>query len=485
MTNLLTITKSSQRSAVDKGRWPLYSAIGLIANLGIWGAALLYVKVTPPTYTSQSAITLSGSGSSSKVDLPNIGGASIENLSPYGSTQDPREDYKLIAQSEPVIRAAANDLNMSLDKFGTPRIKIIDGTTVMEFELKGASPQEAQSKSLALYRELEAKLKELRSQEVVQRNAGFQAALGSSQRKLEIAQKRLSEYKASSGLSSIDQITNLSNNIEQLRRQQAEILAQQKQANTRLSQLSSNLNLSVQQAADAFVLQTDQLFQQHLKAYTDASAIVVALSSKFLPSAPGLVSQKANRDAAQVALLERSQSVLGRSVSQATLAHLVNLSSTIPGSSREALFQQLVTLQADKQGLQAQAQQTNLQIAKLEDRLKVLAQHQSTLDALQRDVEIAEAVFSSTVTKLDIGKLNTFASYPPIQLLTKASLPNTPTSPQKSLAFLGAALGSLFLTSGLLSFWLRELSLSDRTPRIPEKSVNAQAKTMDYETSKL
>lgn len=478
MNNLLTITKSSQKPAVDQGRWPLYLALGLIANLGMWGAALLYVKVTPPTYSSQTAITLPGSGSTSQVDLPNIGGASIESLSPYASTQDPREDYKLIAESEPVLRAAASDLNMSLDKFGSPRIKIIDGTTVMELELKGASPQEAQNKALALYKGLEARLKELRTQEVVQQNAGFQVALGSSQKKLEIAQKRLSDYKASSGLSSIEQLTDLSNNIEQLRRQQAETLAQQKQANTRLAQLSSNLNLSVQQATDAFVLQTDQLFQQQLKAYTDASAIVVAFSSKFLPSAPGLVSQQAIRDAAQVALLKRSQSILGRPISQATLARLVNLSSTIPGSSREALFQQLVTLQADKQGLQAQAQQTKLEVAKLEDRLKSLAQHQSNLDALQRDVEIAEAIFSSSVTKLDIGKLNTFASYPPIQLLTKPTLPSSPVSPKKSLAFLGAALGSLFLTSGLISLWLRDLRLSDRKNRIPEQPVNAQVKTV-------
>jgi uncharacterized protein involved in exopolysaccharide biosynthesis len=470
MIDSITIPQFFRRAAVDKGRWPLYLGLALIANMGIWGVALLYLKVTPLTYSSQWAITLPGSGSTTKVDLPKIGGASYENLSPYASDQDPREDYKIIAQSEPVLKVAARDLNMPLKKFGSPRIKIIDSTTIMNFELKGASPQEAQNKSLALYKSIEARLKELRNEEGVQRNANLQAALNSSQKKLESAQKRLSEYKARSGLSSSDQITNLSVNIEQLRKQQAETLAQQKQASTRLAQLSSNLNLSAQQATDAFVLQMDQLFQQYLKDYNDASATLVALNSKFLPNYAGVVSQKANRDAAQVALLERSQFLLGRPVSQAALVQL-NLNNTNSGSSQEALLRELVTLQADKQGLQGEAQEINRQITKLENRLKVLAQHESTLAALQRQMEIAEAVFSSTLAKLDIGKSNTFASYPPIQILTKPSLPDTPSSPKKKLVFLGAALASLFLTSGLLLLFLHEHKAWRRNKTMDQKTL--------------
>ncbi|MBW4602989.1 MAG: hypothetical protein KME29_26370 [Calothrix sp. FI2-JRJ7] len=458
MTNYIEISAGYPGKPVARqGRWQRYLLLGLATNIAFWSSAFLYLKVTPPTYTSYSAINLPGASSNANVSLPGIGQASYENSSPYSSssTQDPRENYKFIAESEPVLKAAATSLNMLPAEFGTPRIKVMDNTTIMTVEFKGASPQEAQNKSLAFYKALEARLSELRTQEAIRRDVGFQTGLDSSQKKLQSAQKRLSDYKASSGLNSEDQIKDLTTNIEQLRRQRAEILASQQQASTRLEQLSANLKLSAPQATDAFVLQTDQVFQQNLKNYSDASAAVVILESKFLPNHPTLVTEKAKRDAAQQALLARSQSVLGRPVSLATIKQL-NLSNTNSESGRDSLFQELVKVQADQKGLTAQAQEIDQQINLLENRLKNLVQKESNLDALKRDMQVAEAVFSSTLTRLDIGKSNTFGSYPLIQIVAQASLPDSPTEPKKAYVFLSAAVGSLFSSTGLGLFWLRE-----------------------------
>lgn len=456
MSESIKISNSYPRVAARKERWHRYLILGLIANTALWSLALLYLKLAPPKYTSDSAINLPGSGSAASVTLPGIGEASYENFSPYAlsSTQDPRENYKFVAQSEPVLKAAAAQLNMSLEEFGKPRIKIVDNTTIMEVQFKGASSDEARNKSLAFYNALEARLNQLRIQEATRRDASFQDALSVSQRKLQIAQKRLSDYKGRSGLNSNEQISELTANIEHLRRQRAEILAQQQQATSRLRQLSANLNLSPQQATDAFVLQTDQIFQQNLKDYSESSAAVVVLSSKFLLNHPTVAAEKAKRDAAQEALLARSQSLLGRPVSQATLKQF-NLSSTNSDSAREALFQQLVTVQADQQGFQTQAGAISGQIAQLEGRLKNLTQQESTLDALKRDMQVAEAVFSSTLTKLDIGKSNAFGSYPFIQIVTEPTLAKTPSEPKKEFVLLGAVLSSLFSATGAVTLWRR------------------------------
>lgn len=458
MNNSIEISAHPGKSVANLGRWQLYLLLGLATNLAFWVSAFLYLKVTPPIYTSHSAINLPGAGSNANVTLPGIGQASYENSSPYGSSssQDPRENYKFIAQSGSVLKEAADQINMSLGEFGSPRIKVLDNTTIMEVEFNGASPQEARNKSLAFYKALEARLNELRSQEAIQRDVGFQTGLNSSQKKLQLAQKSLSDYKASSGLNSDNQISNLTTNIEQLRRQRAEILAQQQQASTRLKQLSVNLKLSPQTATDGFVLQTDQIFQQNLKNYSDASAAVVVLESKFLPNHPTVVTERAKRDATQQALLARSQSLLGRPVSLATIKQL-NLSNTNSGAAPgETLFQQLVTVQADQKGLTAQAQALDQQIAQLESRLKNLAQQESKLDALKRDMQVAEAVFSTTLTRLDIGKSNTFGSYPLIQIVAEPSLPDSRSAPKKAYVYLGAALGSLFSTTGLGLLWRRD-----------------------------
>jgi uncharacterized protein involved in exopolysaccharide biosynthesis len=460
MTNYIEISEypgKLDKSAANRGRWPLYLFLGLATNLAFWASALFYLKVTPQTYISSSAINLPGAASNANVSLPGIGQASYENSSPYSSSssQDPRENYKFIAQSEPVLRAAAAQLHMSLEEFGNPRFKIIDNTTIMTVELKGASPQEAQNKSLAFYKVLEARLNQLRTQESTQRDVGFETGLNSSQKKLKIAQEHLSDYKARSGLNSGDQIKDLTTNIEQLRRQRAEILAQEQQATTRLGELSTNLKLSSRQATDAFKLKSDQIFQQNLKNYSDSSAALIVLESKFLPTHPTVVAEKAKRDATQSALLARSQSLLGQPISLATLNQL-NLNTVNSGSAQEILFQELVTVQADQKGLTAQAQTIDQQINLLENRLKKLAQQESNLDALKRDMQVAEAVFSSTLTRLDIGKSNAFGSYPLIQIVAEPSLPNNPTEPKKGYVYLGAAIGSLFSTTGIILLWLRD-----------------------------
>jgi uncharacterized protein involved in exopolysaccharide biosynthesis len=370
---------------------------------------------------------------------------------------DPRENYKFIAESENVLKAAASQLNMSLEEFGRPRFKVIPNTTVMSVEFSGATPEEAQKKSLAFYKAFETRLNQLRSQEVIQREISSQAALTSSQKKLEIAQKRLSEYKARSGLNSEAQISDLTANIEQLRRQRAEILAQQQQANARLKQLSANLKVSSQQATDAFGLQTDPVFQQNLKNYSEASANLVVLESKFLPDHPSVIAEKAKRDAAAKAMVARATSIIGRPVDLEALKQLsLNTTNTNNGVARENLFQQIVTVQSEQKGLAAQAQTIDRQISALENRLKKLAQQESYLDALKRDLQVAEALFSSTLTKLDLGKSNAFGSYPLIQIVTEPTLPEHPSQPKKIYAFLGAAFGSLFATSGIVLLWLRD-----------------------------
>jgi uncharacterized protein involved in exopolysaccharide biosynthesis len=459
MTNYIEISAGypgkSNKTVANQGRWQRYFFLGLATNIAFWVSAFLYLKVTPPTYTSSSAINLPGEGSNTNVTLPGIGQASYQNSSPYASSssQDPRENYKFIAESEAVLKAAAARMNMSLKEFGKPRLKLLNNTTMMTVEFKGANPEEARNKSLAFYKALEERLNELRIQEAIQRDIGFQTGLNSSQKKLQSAQKRLSDYKTSSGLNSENQISDLTSNIEQLRRQRAEILAQQQQASTRLAQLSADLKLSAGQATDAFALQTDQIFQQNLKNYSDASAALIVLESKFLPNHPTVITETAKRDAAQQALLARGQSLLGRPVNLATLKQL-NLSSTNSNSSRETLFQQLVVVQADQKGFTIQAQAINLQIAQLENRLKDLAQRQSNLDALKRDMQVAETVFSSTLARLDIGKSNAFGSYPLIQIVAEPTLADTPTTPKKSYVYLGAAIGSVFSTTGIVLLWL-------------------------------
>lgn len=472
MTDSVTITRPISKSKDKLAHWFPYLFIGLLANAAIWVSAVMYMKLKSPIYTSTWAINVPVSAPASRVSLPEIGQTSFESSSPYSvSTQDPRQNYKFVAESDAVLKAAAAQLNIPPDDFGSPKIKLSDSTSIVQFQVQGSTPEQARNKSFALYRALQGRVNELRVQEFIQRDASFQSSLTASQKKLEIAQKRLSDYKAQSGLNSNDQLKALSNNIEELRKQRAEIVAQQQQSNAHVKQLATSLNLSDKEAADAFVLQTDQIFQQNLKNYSEASSNLVALNARFLPNHPTIVAEEAKRDGAKVALINRSQSLLGRPVNQELLQKL-NLSSG--GGARESLFQDLVNVQAQNQGFQSQSQETERQILLLEKRLSGLSQKETTLEALKRDLQVAEAVFSSTLANLDITRTNAFGSYPLLQMVAEPNLAKAPSSPRKTFVLAGAAAGSVLITAGILTLWLRQrrnLLLEEKAQyRVTEKA---------------
>jgi uncharacterized protein involved in exopolysaccharide biosynthesis len=442
-------------SRTDKLRWSRYILVSASTNAFIWGSSLLFLATSKPVYTSSWALILPGSVNAVNVNLPEIGQASSSSGSAgvATSTFDPRDNYEYIFTSEQVIRQAARNAKLPPEKFGEPRIKNIDNTTLMQIEVTGPTPEEARRKSFALYDAFRQRLNELRTSEIEQRQVPTQTILRDTQAKLAAAQRKVSAYKLSSGLNSSEQVETLSTNIEQLRRQRAEFASQQAQAEGRVQKLSRSLGLTPSEAADAFKLQADQIFQQNLKDYSEATAILKVQLSKFGPNHPRILKEVKRQQAAREALQRRAQAILGRPLLVNTLTRLA-LSSG--GSGRDTLFQSLVTDQSNATGATAQVRKLDQQIASLEARLRRMSQRQSSLDNLRRDEQIAEAVFASTLAKLDLGQADLFAAFPLVQIAVEPSLADKPTSPKKGLVLAGSAFGSILTTVGLWILWIRK-----------------------------
>ncbi|NEQ28569.1 MAG: hypothetical protein F6K28_58290 [Microcoleus sp. SIO2G3] len=245
MSNLSATPKFSSASGSKPLQWRrclLWGGVGLLTNAAIWGLAFLYLKFAPPTYTSQWSLIVPGAAPGVNVNIPDIGQASSATNSPLTKT-DAINNYKYIATNLSVLAAAAAAVRMSLEDFGKPEITLVKDSAIIEFEVNGTSPTEAQHKSQALYQAFISRVNHLRNQELYQRNQTTQAPLSAARSKLDAAQQRVAEYKAKSVLSSPDQIKALSDNIEQLRRQRVEVLAQQQHTITRLQQLSGSLGV--------------------------------------------------------------------------------------------------------------------------------------------------------------------------------------------------------------------------------------------------
>lgn len=449
-------TKSG--SVSRKRRWPIYLCLGITSNLLVWGLAIAYITLKAPSYTTKWSVTLPGTGSTSRVDLPGIGGASSQTDSPYryDSHHDPRENYKYIAASDEVRARAAQLLNLELKAFNKPQIEIIGNSTLMEFEIVGDTPQLAQQKASALHQAFLLQLEELRQEEITDQDRNLQLLLNQSQQNLQKAQARLSEYQVTSSIMSSEQLVDLSKTIEALRQQKAEVDALNRQSNARMVQIAQNLDLTPAQANEAFALQSDALFQDSLLKYQTARGELTTLTSVYTPRHPVVLAKQQEIDEAREQLTQRSQQIVGRPFDP-EIWEQTNLGNGEDTSSREVLFQELITFQTENVGLEAQSQELGQQIERLENRLKTLSVEGSELENLRRDVQIAEAVFSSTLTQLDMSKSNIFASYPRIQMLTPPALPEEPSSPKTLLALLGAGMSSVFFTAGFLLLWIRDV----------------------------
>lgn len=442
-------------SRTDKLRWSRYIMVSGAANVFIWGSSLLILATAKPVYTSSFALILPGSINSVNVNLPGIGQttASSGSAGTATATFDPRANYEYIFTSEQVVVQAAKIAGLSIEDFGEPRIEIIDNTTLMQIQVTGGSPEQARMKAFALYDASRERLNQLRISEMSQREGPTQNILSQTRSKLEEAQKAVSAYKLKSGLNSAEQVETISSNIEQLRRQRAEFAAQQAQAEGVLTKLRGSLGLSPGEAADAFKLQADQIFQQNLKDYSEANAILKVQSAKFGPNHPRIVKEVKRETAARQAMDRRARAILGRGP---TPGALTQLALTETPSGRDTLFQNLVTNQSEANGAAAQVSKLDQQIGVQEARLQKMSQRQPTLESLRRNEQIAEAVFASTLAKLDLGQADVFAAFPLIQMAADPTLPIKPTSPKKGLLLAGAAFGSIFTSLGLWILWIRK-----------------------------
>ena len=439
-----------------------YLTLWLILNIFTWLTGILYLSLKTPVYTSEWIVNLPGKGKSTSVNLPDIGVADSRIDSPYDFYADPRENYSSLLKNKEVIRNAAQMMNLSVREFQKPKVKMVDNTTMMELSIDGETPEIARQKAVSLNTALQEKLNQLRKAEIEHLNQNLAQVLENSQTNLRQAKNRYYAHQAETDLNGGQQLSDMSMNIEELRKSRSQILAEIQQNQAFISQLSAQVGLSPQDAAEAMALQSNSVFNEYLAQYSKASAALIAASAKYQPSHPQYIALKEDKETSEAALIAQSQSILGRPVSDDTI-NLLNKYTRNVDTQQDSIFKQLVAAQAKQKGLESQAQGLKEQIDNLQRKLKDLTQEESTVETLRNELKVAETVFSTNLTNLNLERANVFASYPPLQLFTAPTLPEDPSSPNTKLTLLGMMFSSVCFTTGLL--YLRNNDLSSHETR--------------------
>ena len=435
-----------------------YLGLGLLANTVIWGLALAYLRLAPTSYVSEWALNVLGTTPTADVTLPDSGRATRTPASYTPSVEDPRADYVYLAQSPDIIREAASRVNLTVKKFGEPEITTDEDSSIIAFEMKAETPELAQKSAQALYVVLQERIEQLRQSEIARREQETKASLEIAREQVETAQNKLSSFQASSGLSSEAQIDDLAVGIEQLRRERALALAQEKGTISRAQMLAGQFNVSTENGAeDAYRLQGDPVYQSQFEELGVVEAEYSDISSQLGANHPQVVAKRAERDSLRTAVEQRASALLpNQQVNQALLSRLAAIGlDPSTAVTRGDLFQQAISSNADRSGLNSQAAELSTQISALENRLRQLTQQRFTVDRLQRNLQVAEAIFASNVGKLNLDEGDIYAVYPPIQLAAAPTLAEEEDfiSPSPPIAIAGALAGSFLATTGLLLLW--------------------------------
>lgn len=432
-------------------RRAVYLLIAVLAAAVLWIPAGLVVTMSQPTFTSKWALILPGSGSGHAVNLESIGQASAMMSSPYaGTSLDPKVNYKAIAESMPVLQKAAESLGMTLTAFGKPKIKLVDQASLIYFSMSGKTAQIAQDKSHAHYKALQQQLDLLRADESSSRELAVRSMLNSFNNKLVDAQNNMLSFQTHSSILTIEQFNELTLSIERLRTKKSSLQAELKGLEKKVQTLGNILNLEPTVAADALSLQQDQVFQRLLENYSRSVALHAEYITKWGSKHPKVVNVVQQQKKSKKALLVRSRQLLRKAMPVERLLTLgVN-------DNRVGLFQELVTLHTQMEGMRSENLTLGVQIEELQKRLESITGEAASLEDLKRKQQVATAVFTTALAKLDIGKSDVYSSYPLLQMLSHPSLPEKPDQLKKVLALGGAAGGTLFCLIALGLLWIRK-----------------------------
>ncbi len=404
--------------------WPLFFsylrlAIGVLkfklALLGVIVVALLglYLILESPSYKTSWVMLLPGTERASTINLDNIGEARSSGGNAYGSVSiSPKNTYKEIALSDAVISSAASEYGVEANAFSKPRIQLIDQTPAMKFTLVGASKDDLILRAKLYNDTFHKVLDELRRNEIERNFDGIELNLEQAKVRLQQARQDIVDYQIKTSFFSDNQFTRWTDDTEQLRVDQTGVEIEIKSLGAKLSAALTQLDISGEQANALLTLQANPLLPATLDALSKKHAELAAAKSIYGSENPNrkVLEKERKNLVSETRLLLQGVPSLER-LSDSKLYGLISVSNS-------ELIKTVNSLLVDQQALIAKRDAMKISREQYLERVKNHAQDSATLSDLQRVHQIAEAIFSSALAKLDTSRLDIYATYPLTQLLT-------------------------------------------------------------------
>lgn len=428
-----------------------YMVIFFAVAGSVCAVALLAIILLPVKYESKMTLNLPSSTIGGQVDLTGIGTASSSVISPFsGSSLSPKVIYKSIATSSKVMARAAELTSIEKTKFPKPKIKLVDQTALIFLSVTGSTPEAAKKNTNSIYLALQEELQSLRLDEIARREEGIELMLEGFTEKLSAAKKRLVKFQSTSSIVTVEQYNQLPIMMEQLRQQKSQLGADIIKGEQEMRSLTQIVDLQPEQAAQALTLQADTYFQDLLTENSAATSALASFRSKWGENHPKVKAENLKLQSTIAAMRSRAYRLLPKLNSEDFT--LISLSEH---PKRSELFYELIARQSALEGMQGKQQELAALIGLQQERMQADSEALFELAELEREHQLAEAIFTSAVSKIDTGKTDIYASYPLVQIFMDATLPYKRSGPQPLHIIIGAVLGCFLVALGLLVLWLQ------------------------------
>jgi uncharacterized protein involved in exopolysaccharide biosynthesis len=454
----LALIYTSIKSPRLIGRY-LASAVATI--IVIFSVAFAYLAVATEKYTSRWTFILPTSSSAVSLNVESIGHAQSTPSSPFGSSAiSPKVIYKEIADSEVVRQTAARSLGLSLGEFGRPRIKLVDETALINFEIQGPTAKAAQDRANALIEAFNQHLDRLRADEIQKRADVVKSSLGEYNSALQAARDKVLTLQGKTGLLTINQFNEAASTLELLRRRLTEVRSELLRLNSEQEVLVARIGIAPNQAAIALKIASDPSNAKLISEFSEARALYQKNAPRLGPENPIFIETKRHIQGVAAELSRVAQ--LSEVHSESELRSLLMLAS---GTQQAEFFKTLVQNESLIQGRRSEIQALENELEQLSANVQSMSASAAQLEDLKRDHLVAEAVFTSALARLDTNKVDIYASYPMVQTLAQPDLPYAPSSPNYLLIIAAALAASLISTIGWGLAWVRTIFTPRRLKR--------------------
>jgi len=446
---MVTITKGLDGQQRLEARWlPL-----LILNSGILAAAALYLVYTPKLYESSFAVKVASS--QPKVAIENLGSSTIasdETLSPAANQLDLTQLNREILLSNRVIQDIAQQLNLRAPQvIGMLQVRAAPRAGLLQVNLQAGSPAEAKRYGQIVLNSYLARVNGLRQDQLGQRKTVFKKALDNANQELTTTALQLAQVRAATGLLNdtafSEEATRL---IFKLQEERVQAQSQLQGLTAQTKSLAGRLASSPDQAVQTLRLSSYTPYRMAREDLDKVERQLAQYRAKFTDTNPKVASLLAQQQELQSLVNQRQQEILPGS--------RVKVGSSAPSSldigldpGRTTLLGQLITTNAQAQGLQSQVSSLDSQMAQINQKIRSLPAAQQRVIQARNRFAIAEGVFNNALAQYQGARLAEMSAPPEVQIFDPPSYSEVPSSPKPLVVLAGAlavaALGSVALWS--------------------------------------